>query len=127
MSAQMILSQEGNIIKKIYLNLENEFENIKLHQFVIMPNHIHGIIEITKRADTGPAPTIGDVICSFKTRTTSLISKEVKNGTIEAYDKKIWQRNYYEHIIRNEQELYQIIKYIEDNPEKWNEDNYYKE
>ena len=51
------LTYTGKIIQDMYKNLEKEFRNIKLHNHIIMPNHIHGIIEI-KRADTGPAPTL---------------------------------------------------------------------
>ena len=89
-----------------------------------MPNHIHGIIEI-KRADTGPAPTIGDIICSFKTRTTGYIIKEIKAGKMEIFEKRFWQRNYYEHVIRNEKEYWKIYEYIENNPLNWNKDEYY--
>ena len=122
-SAQNInLTYAGKLREKIYLNLKNEFVNIKLHDYVIMPNHIHGIIEIRERADTGPAPTISDIICSFKTRTTGCILKEIKKGKIPPIEKRVWQRNYYEHIIRNEKELYAIIEYIRYNPINWNED-----
>ena len=124
-SAQKIkLTYTGKIIEDVYINLEKEFRNVKLHNYIIMPNHIHGIIEI-KMADTGPAPTIGDIICSFKTRTTGYIIKEIKKGKIEAFEKRLWQRNYYEHVIRNEKEYWQIYKYIENNPLNWNKDEYY--
>ena len=124
-SAQIKLTEIGSSINNIYLNLENEFENIKLHDFIIMPNHIHGIIEICKRADTGPAPTLSDIICSFKTRTTGYILKGIKMGKYKPIDKRLWQRNYYEHVIRNEKEYIQIVEYIINNPINWNEDEYY--
>ena len=125
MSAPKIeLTYAGKIIQDLYINLEKEFRNIKLHNYIIMPNHIHGIIEI-KRADTGPAPTIGDIICSFKTRTTGYIIKEIKAGKMEIFEKRFWQRNYYEHVIRNEKEYWKIYEYIENNPLNWNQDEYY--
>ena len=62
---ELKLTETGRVIKENYLNIENEFKNIKLHNYVIMPNHIHGIIEIMERADTRPAPTISDIICSL--------------------------------------------------------------
>ncbi len=119
------LTKIGNIIEKNYLNIENEFKNIKLHDYVIMPNHIHGIIEITERADTGPAPTISDIICSFKTRTTHEISLGIKDGKYAPYQKRFWQRNYYEHVIRNEKEYLRILEYIQYNPLNWIYDKYY--
>ena len=109
----------------MYLNLENEFKNIKLHDFVIMPNHIHGIIEICKRADTRPAHTLGDIICSFKSKTTCYALKGIKNEKYKPFNKRLWQRNYYEHIIRNEKEYIQIVEYITNNPMNWEKDKYY--
>ena len=58
-----------------------------------MPNHIHFIIELTEGADTGPAPTIGEIVCSFKTRTTGHAIKEIKKGNLLPFDKRFWQRN----------------------------------
>lgn len=124
-SAQIKLTEIGNIINNIYLNLENQFENIKLHDFIIMPNHIHGIIEISKRADTRPAPTLSDIICAFKSKSTDYMLKGIKMGKYKPIDKRLWQRNYYEHVIRNEKEYIQIVEYIINNPINWNEDEYY--
>ena len=115
----------GKIIEKTYLNLEKEFSNIKLHEYIIMPNHMHFIIELTEGADTGPAPTIAEIVCSFKTRTTGHAIKEIKKGNLLPFDKRFWQRNYYEHIIRNEKEYYKIVEYIQNNPLKWEEDEYF--
>ena len=75
-----------------------------------------------KKGGASPAPTIGDIICTFKSITTIKYNKNNNtNGRI------IWQRNYYEHIIRNEKKYYKIIEYIRTNPLKWEEDKYYKE
>lgn len=123
-SARTELTNIGHMIEKIYLNLEKEFKNIKTHDYVIMPNHMHCIIEIYKWADTGPAPTISDIICSFKTRTTGKILKGIKDKKYKPFDKRFWQRNYYEHIIRNEKELYKIKEYIQYNPLNWEKDKY---
>ena len=123
-SAQIKLTHEGNIIEKAYLDLEKEFINIKVHDYVIMPNHLHGIIQINQWADTGPAPTLSDIICSFKTRTTGQIIKQIKRGICKPFNKRFWQRNYYEHVIRNENELYEIQKYIQYNPLNWEKDKY---
>lgn len=119
------LSNIGKIIEEQLYDLNRQFKNIRLDSYVIMPNHLHVIIEILKRADTRPAPTISEIICSFKSRTTNLIIKEIKNEKIQQFDSKIWQRNYYEHVIRNEKEYYKIIEYIQENPIKWEEDKYY--
>ncbi len=107
-SAQCENTKLGEMVNKEYIGLENNFKNIKLHDYVIMPNHIHGIIEMCMRADTRPAPTIGDIICSFKSKTTVIHIKGVNNGIYKPFDERLWQRNYYEHIIRNEKEYLQI-------------------
>ena len=91
-----------------------------------MPNHVHFILQIIERVDTRPTPTISDIICSFKSRTTNDIIKMVKQGKINYFDAKIWQRNYYEHVIRNEKEYYKILEYIQNNPLKWEEDKYFE-
>lgn len=116
------LTHIGQLVKDTYTNLEKEFKNIKLHDYVIMPNHIHGIIEL-QRADTRPAPTIGNVICSFKSRTTVQALKNFKFD--KTLNGKLWQRNYYEHIIRNDKEYYLIIEYINNNIFNWNKDKYF--
>ena len=118
------ITKLGKMIKSAYINLYREFKNIKLHDYVIMPNHIHGIIEICSRADTGPAPTIGDIICSFKTRTTGLCIKGINNGMYKPFNKRLWQRNYYEHIIRSEKEYLQIQQYVQNNPLNWGNDKF---
>ena len=124
-SAQINLTLIGKIIENSYLNLEREFDNVKLHDYVIMPNHMHCIIEICKRADTRPAPTISDIICSLKSRTTMLIINGIKANRIKQFNKRFWQRNYYEHIIRNEKEYLKIKEYIINNPIEWENDEYF--
>ena len=114
-SAQIKLNDAGNMINNIYLDLVNQIKNIKLHDYIIMPNHLHGIIEICDtsfRADMESAPTVGEVVQTFKRYTTIEYIKGVKRGIYKPFDKRIWQRDYFEHIIRNEKEYYKIVEYI---------------
>ncbi|MBP3361441.1 MAG: transposase [Clostridia bacterium] len=80
-------------------------------------------------ADSISAPTatvsLPEIIQSFKRYSTIEYIKLVKQNILPPFDKQIWQRGYYEHIIRNEQEYQKIYKYIENNPSKWQEDKYY--
>ena len=62
MSARINLTYVGNIVEKILLNLVNEFNNVNICDYIIMPNHIHVILEIFERADTGPAPTLTQIM-----------------------------------------------------------------
>jgi len=122
--SEVKLSPVGNIVKKEWKKLSTRFSNVQWDAFVVMPNHIHGIIIFkskdnvgatlvvaqTPRAGTSPAPTVGDVIGMFKSLCVNqCIQNELKLG-------KLWQRNYYEHIIRNEKALYRIRQYIKNNP-----------
>lgn len=117
----MELSNIGHIVKDQWYELINRYPSIKLDQFIVMPNHIHGIIIIDNvRAEQGPAPTISTMVCAFKSITTKLVNKADNSP-----GRRIWQSNYYDHIIRNEEDLLNIRKYIESNPLKWDDDKYF--
>ena len=142
-NGKMVLNNAGVMINQLWDEIPNDFKNIKLYEMIIMPNHIHGIIEIVgadsisalntqnstqndgvnmvNRADieSAPTPYIPMVVQSFKRHTMIKYIKMVKNGILPPFDKKIWQRNYWEHIIRNENEYQLIAQYIIDNPSKW--------
>lgn len=106
--------------------MEKEFRNIILHEHIVMPNHLHGIIQICAPggADMESAPTLARIIQTFKRLTTIKYAEGVRNKVFDPFEIKIWQRGYYEHIIRNEMELTQIRQYIINNPAKWAEDEY---
>ncbi len=128
----------GQMVEKWYYELEHKFPDVKCHEMVVMPNHFHCIIEIIVRSDLRVCPDLGEhqpmqlgehtgsplhvVIQWFKTMTTNEYIRGVKNKNWQPFDKKLWQRNYYEHIIRNENAYERISKYIIENPVKWNDD-----
>lgn len=115
------LSDIGKIILEQWYELRNRYPNIRLDQFIVMPNHIHGILTIeNEQAEQSPAPTIGVVICAYKSITTKL-----SNRNDNSPGRTLWQRNYYDHIIRGEEDLLKVRHYIEDNPLKWQEDKYF--
>jgi len=131
---EMVLNKFGKLVDEEWNKTKIIRCNIELDYYVIMPNHLHGIIIIdnaavgatrrvaqkispTERAIEPIAPTLkpnslGSIIGQFKSVTTKRIRKA---GLIEFE----WQRNYYDRIIRNEEELYNIRKYIQQNPLKW--------
>ena len=82
-----------------------------------MPNHFHAIIVI-QRADTRSAPTIMDVVQAFKSRTTVEYTRLVKQGLLPPFEKHVWQRSFYEHVIRNDRDYEEIWRYIDENPLK---------
>ena len=106
--------------------LGNKFQDVELDAFVVMPNHVHGVLFITDRAEgrSQTAPTgvsaakpLGRLVGAFKTRATSLI-----NAIRVTPTNPVWQRNYHEHVVRIPTELNRIRQYIADNPLKWDED-----
>lgn len=158
-SGKMKLSTLGEIAYYQWIQLPYRFATIKLDTFVIMPNHLHGIIiinetqhPISRRGEAGenrhgsspkiqispasPSNTndysldvskpggtisgsIGAIIQNFKSLTTRKI-----NILLRSRNKPIWQRNYYEHIIRGETDYERIVEYIENNPISWVDDEY---
>jgi len=125
-SARMKLNTAGQMIERVYREVISSFDNIVSDHFVIMPNHVHGMISI-QRADTRSAPTtavtIGRVVQAFKSKTTVAYIRGVKNGSFLAFQKRLWQRNYYEHIVRDEDDYIIKWNYINENPARWTEDD----
>lgn len=113
------LTKIGKLVNDIIIELKDNL-NIEINYYVIMPNHIHMIIEIDKdkRVDTRYTSTLPNIICYLKSKTTVKYNKESNVS-----NKKLWQRNYYEHIIRDEKEMEEIIKYIINNPINWDKDS----
>lgn len=106
----------NEIINNVWESLPNHHP-VELNEFIIMPNHVHFIIHILYKGGSRPAPTLGTIIGLFKSECTKQIRKSIND-----YKLIIWQRSYYEHIIRNEYELNRIRQYIRDNPLNWNDD-----
>jgi len=123
----MVLNDAGFIAEKCWNEIPAHFPHIELDEFVIMPNHVHGILSITAAVGAknvsplpsqqmhGPSKTIGSVIRGFKIGVT----KWMRQNT-PVYS--VWQRNYYEHIIRDDASLNLIRQYIMENPSRWTED-----
>ncbi len=118
-----------SMVQKWWDKLPTKFTEIQTDEFVIMPNHIHGIIFITPEGQshgTAPTslrePTLGKIMQWFKTMTTNEYIKAIRKNQVEPFSERLWQRNYYEHVIRNENDLNDIRQYIINNPTNWEED-----
>ncbi|WP_279137028.1 transposase [Parabacteroides johnsonii] len=136
MEGIMEINDIGELVQQEWLSIEQRFP-VVLHEYTIMPNHFHAIIElvgaglcsarigdireIDKRAEQSPAPTVGDVVCAFK----SLSTKHYNRHWHYPKGHRLWQRNYYEHIIRNYDDYDRISCYIHHNPGRWEEDVFY--
>ena len=117
------LSTAGHLVKKKLFALERKYDGVKIDYYCIMPNHIHFVL--FKQGAHAGAP-LHQIVQWFKTQTTNEYIKLVKQGVLPPFEKHIWQRGYYEHVIRGEHDLYEIRKYIEETPAKWFFDKYYQ-
>ena len=117
---EMKLNDAGVMIQSEWLNLTTRFENISLDYFVVMPNHFHAILEIG--SETSQNKRLGEMVGAFESITTVNYIRGIKNNKWKSFDGKLWQRNYWEHVIRDENEYLKIAQYIIDNPSRWNID-----
>ena len=99
--ATMILNDAGKMVETEWLKLTERFPNIELHEYVAMPNHFHGILQIVDTSTAGK--TVGDMIDAIKWITTVEYVLGVKQSGWEPFNGKLWQRNYWDHVIRDEQ------------------------
>ncbi len=120
-NGELKLNQAGKMIDYLWLDMPKRFNSIELQEYIIMPNHFHAIVEIKPQSPV----SLGEVIGAFKSLTTNAYIKGVRNSNWLPFDRRLWQRNYYEHIIRNEVSHYFIAEYIQNNPLKWEEDKLY--
>lgn len=136
---QTALTDAGKMIQSEWETIPVRFPNIQLHEFVVMPNHFHAIMEISientetkdfnntkENEQSRRISTIGEIIAAFKSLTTVKYIEGVKTSGWKRFEGKLWQRNYYEHIIRTSVAFANIANYIVNNPAKWAEDRFYK-
>jgi len=138
---QMILNDAGKIAGECWLEIPKHFQNAVLHEYIIMPNHIHGIIELIQTVSSPNESTspvgvqnfepqrnqfqkiiphsIGSIIRGYKIGVTKWFRH---NSDIE----NVWQRNYYEQIIHDETSHQRIADYIQNNPQSWDNDKFYE-
>lgn len=127
---EMILNDIGEIANDEWMKTTTIRGNVILHNFVVMPNHFHAIVEITNRGNDNddiydnrrgvlhtplrsPSQTLGAIVRGYK------------SAVLKMAGFSVWQRNYHEHIIRNEKAYIRIGEYIKNNPQKWDEDCFY--
>ncbi|MCS5422727.1 MULTISPECIES: transposase [Psychrilyobacter] len=128
-NGNMILNRLGKIVENEWNDLETK--NINVSKYCLMPNHFHGIIEI--KFDVGVIHELPLRENDMKSRRKMLIPKLIgkfkmlstkKINILNNNTGKVWQRNYYEHIIRDEEEYARISDYIRNNPRNWKEDRF---
>ena len=138
---EMVPNEAGRMIDTWWHGLPQKFPHCNADAFVVMPNHIHGIIVI--RDDiVGGDPCVGPdqrvraqgahggarlprIVQWFKTMTTNAYIRGVNERAWKGLAGRLWQRNYYEHIIRDEAAYLKIAEYIQTDPQRWQEDTYH--
>lgn len=158
-NGEMVLNDAGEMVNQWFLKIANRFDNIKLDEYQLMPNHVHAIIvsngrihgsfgsthgstptaviknpvgadlrvrpshgDLRVRLSPTNPPTLGKIIQWFKTMTTNHYIRGVKQNGWQPFNKRLWQRNYWEHIIRDNDSLDKIRIYIKNNPTTWRRD-----
>jgi REP-associated tyrosine transposase len=140
---EMRLTALGELAAWHWQDLPNHFSHIDLDSFVVMPNHVHGIVLITDDMDVVPTkppninvgtqsivsdaiqsppakrPVLGTIIGTYKAAVTRKANRQL------SFEGRIWQGRFYDHIIRNETSLNKIRQYVIYNPAKWDEDRFY--
>jgi REP element-mobilizing transposase RayT len=131
---EMQLSAAGSMVRSAWECLPNRFAFIRLDEFVVMPNHLHGIIVLTGESSRSDelaegehkvrpygtlAGTVSRIVQAFKSMTTHEYAIGVNHGRWAPFSGRLWQRSYYEHIIRNEDDLQRVRRYINENPVRW--------
>jgi len=141
---QMNQNDAGAMVERAWKCIPQRFPTAEMDEHIVMPNHFHGILRIVgaplvgapnagsprqragtrgapkqTRAPTRGAPTFGEMIGAFKSITTDEYIRGVREEGWPRFSETFWQRNFYEHIVRNEQELEKIRDYIRRNPLMW--------
>ena len=156
LNERMVLNEIGQMVKNVWLDLPHRFSCIQLDEYIVMPNHFHGILFIIEQnvgAGLVPArgknidssadlpnkenlntgdhkgrpykirPSLSAIIGVFKSITTNNYIDKVINSNWPKFSEHIWQRGYYDRVIRNENELNSLREYIHYNPLSWKNDD----
>ena len=132
---EMGLNTEGVIVEECWMAIPEHFPNAILHEHVVMQNHVHGIVELKSNIvgveNIQPVRENRNEFQKMIPRSIGSIVKGFKIGvtkrTKDEFQISIWQRNYYESIIRNDESYQKISNYIINNPRNWKDDKFYRE
>ncbi len=119
-NGEMVPNELGVGVAACWHEIPSRFPSAEIDAFVVMPNHIHGVLVFAEQGPGGAVsaplqrPTLGQVVAYFKYQSTKGVNDQ--RGTPGV---RVWQRNYYEHVIRGEGELDRVGQYVQGNPGKW--------
>ena len=136
---EMILNDAGKMVDQVCQEVPQFIPNVDLEHYVVIPNHFHGIIELSHMGQQFPLTrglgrvvssqariSLSNVVQRFKSLTTRRYIDGVEKYGWQRFDGRLWQRNYYEHVVRNERDYQAILDYIMSNPQNWEKDEEYR-
>jgi len=137
-NTEMKLNDAGRMVERWWAELNHKFPTVVTDEYIVMPNHFHGIVVIIGYPDPvgaalrgrphksghphRGAPTLPDIVDWFKTMATNDYIRGIKQRRWPPFQKRLWQRNYYERVIRDDAEIHRVREYIAGNPARWLED-----
>ena len=115
---KIILSKYGQIVNNRIIEMNSIYDDITVDKYIVMPNHLHMIIVVKNVNGMSRTPSPTNKAVPFFISTLKRLTNKESNT-------KLWQRSYYDHIIRNDEDYLNIWQYIESNPSKWQQDKYF--
>lgn len=119
---QMILNDAGRMVMQEIEAVGERHPQEIVDSFVIMPNHIHLLVGLKLQLNERNPRSLREIIVEFKSRTTTRYIRGIKKGLLPRFDQHLWQVDYFETIMRNEQWTAERREYIANNPANWRED-----
>ena len=108
------LTEIGAEVERAIVYINRAYPGVSVETYAIMPNHVHLLLLMEERPGGDGAPPLQQIIGRMKSYTT------------RRYGDKLWQRSYYDHVVRGEEDYLEIWRYIDENPAKWAEDRFYR-
>jgi putative transposase len=115
----MRANDTGRMVEATWHETVARCASLDSEAFQLMPNHVHGLVVIAGRVDSAPSTSLAAFVRRFKTMTTRLYGENARALGCTAPGPRLWQRNYYEHLVRNDQARERIVRYIAANPSRW--------
>lgn len=118
------LNDAGTMIDTQWRSLAERFAHVELDAYVVMPNHLHGILRLNTIPEQA-SETLSSILQAFKSLTTSAYANGVRFHGWPEFDRRLWQQGFYDHVIRDERDLDRVRAYIDANPQHWYQDREY--
>ena len=113
----------GKIAERWILKIPEKYSYCRIDKYVVMPNHIHMLIQLDPPGGTGnPSPTLGDIVAWYKYQAPCEVNAHCNSAGM-----RVFQRSYHDHVVRGDADYLKIWEYIENNPALWKEDCFYRE